>query len=340
MKHVVMAAAVMASGLAAAPALADQNNGFGVATAARARDSYSYVPFVSAYRTTGDSSGNYTRPADVPSVSMQGGCDGLPTQYCSGGAAGTGGSNYNLTASNSSAFRADTWAAGTDPLSTGSAAARANLATGEVGVEAASTIWRDYRGAATHNVGDAFAQFNDLLNFTVVGAGPGTVTNITVSLLIEGVLGISDLRGGAGVSQNFYFGNASVQYARYIGGGYAEAYGFETDRGWVSSAWDFSTPGAAKFTGVYALTGAAQELGVYSALYAYAGGTGSANFFNTSKLSLSLPGGTSFGSASGTFLSAQANTVPEPASWAMLLTGFGLVGAMLRRRTRAAVVAA
>jgi PEP-CTERM motif len=32
----------------------------------------------------------------------------------------------------------------------------------------------------------------------------------------------------------------------------------------------------------------------------------------------------------------QAGAVPEPASWAMLITGFGLVGAVMRRRVRAA----
>jgi hypothetical protein len=29
---------------------------------------------------------------------------------------------------------------------------------------------------------------------------------------------------------------------------------------------------------------------------------------------------------------AEAGVVPEPASWAMLLAGFGLTGAMMRRR--------
>jgi hypothetical protein len=43
-----------------------------------------------------------------------------------------------------------------------------------------------------------------------------------------------------------------------------------------------------------------------------------------------------YASASGNF---SANFVPEPASWAMMLAGFGLVGAAVRRR-RSAVVAA
>ena len=44
-----------------------------------------------------------------------------------------------------------------------------------------------------------------------------------------------------------------------------------------------------------------------------------------------LPDGLSFSSASGVFLT-DAGAVPEPASWAMMIAGFGLVGAAMRRR--------
>ncbi len=37
--------------------------------------------------------------------------------------------------------------------------------------------------------------------------------------------------------------------------------------------------------------------------------------------------------------SAPTSTVPEPASWAMMLGGFGLIGGALRRRTMARVAA-
>jgi hypothetical protein len=36
-------------------------------------------------------------------------------------------------------------------------------------------------------------------------------------------------------------------------------------------------------------------------------------------------------------LSVTPSTVPEPASWAMLLTGFGLVGTAIRRRRVATI---
>lgn len=44
-------------------------------------------------------------------------------------------------------------------------------------------------------------------------------------------------------------------------------------------------------------------------------------------------------SGSFTFASPPAGLVPEPASWAMLITGFGLVGAAARRRRQNAVAA-
>jgi hypothetical protein len=37
------------------------------------------------------------------------------------------------------------------------------------------------------------------------------------------------------------------------------------------------------------------------------------------------------------FLQSGANAVPEPAAWALMIAGFGLVGATARRRTRTAV---
>jgi hypothetical protein len=52
-----------------------------------------------------------------------------------------------------------------------------------------------------------------------------------------------------------------------------------------------------------------------------------------------LPDGLSFTSASGVFLVPEQGPggVPEPASWAMLVAGFGLVGATMRKRRMAVV---
>lgn len=61
------------------------------------------------------------------------------------------------------------------------------------------------------------------------------------------------------------------------------------------------------------------------------------DFSHTAALGLVLPQGVTYGSASGVFLQGPVGGVPEPATWAMLITGFGLIGATMRRRTSRAV---
>ena len=61
------------------------------------------------------------------------------------------------------------------------------------------------------------------------------------------------------------------------------------------------------------------------------------DFSNTAKFALVLQPGTTFTSDSGVFLTAPVTgAVPEPASWIMMLTGFGMLGGAMRRRAAAA----
>ncbi|PZU49427.1 MAG: hypothetical protein DI568_05435 [Sphingomonas sp.] len=65
------------------------------------------------------------------------------------------------------------------------------------------------------------------------------------------------------------------------------------------------------------------------------------DFGNTVSFSIILPDGYSYVSAGGlTFrpLNPSTGGVPEPAIWAMMIAGFGLTGAALRRRQRVAAV--
>ena len=68
-------------------------------------------------------------------------------------------------------------------------------------------------------------------------------------------------------------------------------------------------------------------------------GTITMNSLNTSTIGIVAPGG-SFTSESGEFLgfAKTVSAVPEPATWAMMIAGFGLVGSAVRRRN--AVLAA
>ena len=61
-----------------------------------------------------------------------------------------------------------------------------------------------------------------------------------------------------------------------------------------------------------------------------------ADFSHTAALDFDLPDGVSFTSGSGALLSA-SSAVPEPASWAMMILGFGLIGSSMRRCQRVAL---
>ncbi len=62
-----------------------------------------------------------------------------------------------------------------------------------------------------------------------------------------------------------------------------------------------------------------------------------ADFGDTMSFNWVLPDDLTFTSASGTFLTGGVDAVPEPASWAMMIVGFGLVGLTVRGRTRSHV---
>ena len=57
--------------------------------------------------------------------------------------------------------------------------------------------------------------------------------------------------------------------------------------------------------------------------------------FKTGSFTLTDAGG----ATNGTLTISAVNAVPEPASWAMLIAGFGLTGAAMRRRRTSAVAA-
>ncbi|MBI1200442.1 MAG: PEP-CTERM sorting domain-containing protein [Phenylobacterium sp.] len=55
------------------------------------------------------------------------------------------------------------------------------------------------------------------------------------------------------------------------------------------------------------------------------------DFLHTGAIGVQAPSGVDYSSASGVFLT-DTGAVPEPATWAVMILGFGLAGGTLRRR--------
>jgi hypothetical protein len=323
--------AVLVLGMAG-QAQASDTNGFGVGTSAvtgQYLDIYGGVgSSVSAYRMGQDSSGNYTRIGDVAPASHDN-CVNYPGQ-CSATHGGTNVAGFDETFSTSNS--GVNWNGGLVSAST-----YANLATGKLGANGETSY---YQTALT------VASLRDTLNFYVAGAEASTITNIMLKFQLDGGLFAPDAPIGtpslgtrvARVDDYFTFGGAfgRATFER-IGGN--DSYGTEAvlnqrvgQGGWVSFSWDVISPGMTQFTGVYALNGASQTLGISNDLSGFAQSIGSFTYGNTSSLNFVLPTNVTFTSASGVFLSGLGGpgAVPEPASWALMIAGFGIVGSALR----------
>lgn len=324
--------ALAAAGLlaAAAPAWADQTNGFGVSTAAAVNDPYPFIWATSAYRTLPNASGTYTLPFDVAPVSSDP-CPGILGSgfVCEVTLSGSTGPGYNLTASHSQAAMTTSLVAGSTDLLHSSAQAHADLASARLGLD----VVTGYRHGAS-----AFAGFNDTLSFQVAGASASTVTLITVGLTLVGELDVPV--GLASIQSALYFGTSSAQF-QYAA--YGTAFGVDLIApapqagGWVSHSWDLNTPSLTRFTGVYALTGATAEVGISNWLIGYvAEHDASALYGNAATLSLTLPQEVTYTSASGVFLTS---AVPEPATTVLWALGLGGAALLARRRRPAAAAA-
>ncbi len=193
---------------------------------------------------------------------------------------------------------------------------------------------------------DSSAELSDTLHFTVAGATATTVTYIPVSFSFAGTLapGTDINHASAELGWSFFFGNASAyEFGDYGAGFYAPpnypTFAFpETTpgrvAGWQSFSFASYTPTDTRFTALYALTGASGDVPIDFRL-SLNGTNVALDYTQGGKVGIGHVDGVSFTSDSGVFLSgtgAGTGTVPEPASWALLLAGFGTVGAMARRR--------
>jgi hypothetical protein len=237
----------------------------------------------------------------------------------------------NATASSNFASMSDTDQGG---FSSGSGFARADLSTGELGGSAEGTN-RSAFGIGSGIFNRAFSTFGDTVMFTIGDATASTITNIGVNLALHGDLSRSALDTDPVVHAYLNFGGPIVDVAvRLNAAGDAYLQG-------GASFWDSYTLTQAGdgflFSGVYALRGASTSVDIGEFLDVQCGNGAACDYDSTAAFSFDLPSNVTFTSASGVFLTRAGadGGVPEPAVWAMMLLGFGGVGATLRRRRSA-----
>ncbi len=220
------------------------------------------------------------------------------------------------------------------------ATASADLKTAKLGLTAS---------AVNFSTANSSSELNDTLHFAIAGATANTVTFIPVSFAFSGsfVPGADTSHSSAELGWGFSFGNATAyEYGDY-GAGYYSPPNYPTFAfpevtpsrvgGWQSYSFASYTPTDTRFSGVYAITGATADIPIDFRLSLNAYNT-ALDYSHTGSVSIGHVAGVSFTSDSGVFLTAAGGAVPEPASWALMLAGFGLVGTMARQR-RTAVVA-
>jgi hypothetical protein len=226
----------------------------------------------------------------------------------------------------------------TQPEST-SMTVSADLATGSLSLSSTNID-----GAPSSSYGSGgYAELSDILHFTVAGAGTDTVTPITVTFGIDGTMfspntsapntGVGEFYGtmvfGSSDAQFYFLNDASTEFVTQ---GSGDTYPSAYPGTWTFSS-DYST---ALYSEIYYITGATADvlISANADLNCYNGS--SCQYGNTAKFGISTAAGTSFTSDSGVFMSAsQVAVVPEPASWAMMVVGFGVIGGTMRGRGKA-----
>ena len=221
---------------------------------------------------------------------------------------------------------------GVEGFYTNTATAEASLAS----VSLKSGSFSSVRGAARS---DAYLQ--EKLHFTVTGVNEFDVTPFVIMLRFHGEYDtpcnsvtedgcISSAYAESGMS--YRLGNASFdRFERHFYPNEIDGTGPIVSMS--SSFQSIEVLPDSYYKLVYNLAGTESDLQLVMGLGSYADGGSSANLLNTASIYFILPQNVSFRSDSGIFGSAWAQTaVPEPATWALMILGFGGVGAALRRR--------
>ncbi len=181
----------------------------------------------------------------------------------------------------------------------------------------------------------AYAQANlsETLHFSIAGGNDDSVTPVRFVFDLHGINVFPDTGGYYTVYQAMVSASgiqSSSAYYSHVLSNYIE--NREQSDGWGFSSLGFSG-NSRLFVGQFLLYGAEQDVSLATSLALLAAGGASLDYSHTASIGLEVPDNVTWTSSSGLFLTAAA--VPEPATWVMLLVGFGLTGATLRRTARA-----
>ncbi|HEX8447467.1 MAG TPA: PEPxxWA-CTERM sorting domain-containing protein [Sphingomonas sp.] len=209
-----------------------------------------------------------------------------------------------------------------------SSMAYANLATGKIGALATTDLYT-YAWASS--------SYSDRISLVIAGAAADTVTTLRFLFDVTGsFFGDDNIHNQSGGALQFRtdisYINKPYGLVSTVGTLYESAHDGVTQSqiyGYGGGTFAQSPSGRALAL-TFDVIGPNPQLAISAYMRVNAQGGVTADFSHTAGLSLQFPDNVTFTSGSGAFLS-QAGAVPETASWAMLILGFGLVGGTLRR---------
>jgi len=177
------------------------------------------------------------------------------------------------------------------------------------------------------------AGFQDTFTFNIAGASSNTPTRLHLQIDFEGatysdygINFLTDIGNNQSVSRSSVtFNHASFRHFS------SNPLGVIDRQVGYSFRDDIYAKGALSYVLPFDVFGASPVISISSSVHNTGSFNGFADFANSAHLRFVLPQGVTFTSESGVGLTRVAN-VPEPASWAMMICGFGLIGAASRRR--------
>lgn len=193
----------------------------------------------------------------------------------------------------------------------------------------------DSRGSGFHSGFDLGLSESYL--FSIAGANASTITRLVMDIYFDAVI-----QNSAYMQMTTEIFAPAARYANSISfsHGTFTSFSFDVDRppfqrqdGTIVSLGDGISRGTLRNRLAFDITGSTATIGFLASANGVAGPGGRLDFGNSAHFGFVVPEGVTVASQSGAaFTTLVSSAVPEPATWTMMITGFGLIGWGLRRR--------